>query len=89
MNALVLTPAQATTLRNVAARNGRAIDPRQLDDGTWILNADILDDPFFTDQSGPWTATLRTLSRPAANSKTLEQYDAEDRAARLAKGQPI
>ena len=88
MNALVLTPAQASALKAANPPNSnRRIEPRLLDDGTYILNADILDDPTFADATKPWRATLNQIPRPPAQSKTLAQWDAEDIAARDAKAQ--
>jgi len=65
MNALILTPAQATALR--AANNptsNRRIEPRLLEDGTYILNADILDDPTFADATKGWRPILNQVARP-------------------------
>jgi hypothetical protein len=59
MQAIILTEAQAAAL--AAAREPNAIlvlEPRRLQDGRLILNAGILDDPYYTDPSRPWSAIL-------------------------------
>jgi hypothetical protein len=59
MNAIILTEDQAAQL--VAAREPNAIrilEPRRLQDGRLILNADVLDDPYFADPASPWAAIL-------------------------------
>lgn len=60
MNALLLTADQANAIQiaNDTSEH-RKLNPRQLADGRLILNADILDDPFFT--TGPWSETLAAL----------------------------
>src|SRR5688572_18217739 len=83
MDALILTNGQATGLRNIGKHTGREIQPRLLDDGTWILNADVLDDPAY--MNGPWGAILRAIARPAAGAKTLQQFHAEEQARLDAK----
>ena len=83
MDALVLTTGQAQALRAIAKHHERTIEPRRLDDGTWILNADVLDDPAY--MNGPWSAILRAITRPAAGAKTLQQFHAEEQARLDAK----
>jgi hypothetical protein len=59
MNAIILTEDQAAQL--VAARTPndlRILEPRRLQDGRLILNADILDDPYFADPARPWAQIL-------------------------------
>lgn len=85
MNALIVTAPQAAALR--AANNNpnlqnRRIEPRLLEDGTLILNADILTDPIFNDATKPWRSTLNQITRPKVGDKTLEQFDRDDVAAR-------
>jgi hypothetical protein len=60
MTAIILTEQQSLDLEaaNAAANANRALKPRILQDGRLILNADILDDPFFADPSRPWAAIL-------------------------------
>jgi hypothetical protein len=59
MNAIILTEDQATQLLAARGPNDiRVLEPRRLQDGRLILNADILDDPFFADPSRPWAAIL-------------------------------
>jgi hypothetical protein len=86
MDALILTPQEAAAILAANPANGnRRIEPRLLDDGTHILNADVLEDPTFADTTKPWRAILNEIPRPTANAKTLEQLDAIDTAARAAK----
>jgi hypothetical protein len=58
MNAIVLTPEQSASLLAANVGSNRILEPRQLQDGRLILNADILDDPFFADPAKPWAAIL-------------------------------
>src|ERR1044071_2030404 len=60
MTAIILTAQQAADLEaaNASANPNRALKPRQLQDGRLILNADILDDPYFADPSRPWVSIL-------------------------------
>jgi hypothetical protein len=59
MNAIILTEDQAAQLRAAREPNAmRVLEPRRLEDGRLILNADILDDPYFSDPSRPWAAIL-------------------------------
>lgn len=56
MNALLLTDEQVTELANANINSGsdRILEPRVLADGRQILNADVLEDPFFNDPEKPW-----------------------------------
>lgn len=68
MEAIILTEDQATQL--VAARGPndiRILEPRRLQDGRLMLNADILDDPFFADPAKPWAQII------AGQSVTVDQ----------------
>ena len=59
MNAIILTEDQATQLRAAREPNAtRILEPRRLQDGRFILNADVLDDPHFSDPEKPWAAIL-------------------------------
>lgn len=58
MNAIVLTEEQATALLTANQGSSRILEPRRLEDGRLILNADILDDPYFADSSRPWAAIV-------------------------------
>src|SRR3954464_10364087 len=59
MNAIILTENQATQLLAARGPNAvRVLEPRRLQDGRLVLNADILDDPFFADPSRRWAAIL-------------------------------
>jgi hypothetical protein len=58
MNALLLTPDQAAALESANADSTRTIVPRELADGRLILNADVLDDPFFSDADRPWWSII-------------------------------
>jgi hypothetical protein len=59
MNAIILTEDQATQLLAARGPNDiRVLEPRRLRDGRLILNADILDDPYFADPSRSWAAIL-------------------------------
>lgn len=90
MNALILTKPQRDEIVAANAASGlphRSIEPRLLDDGTYILNADILDDPTFADLTKPWRAILNQVARPAAGAKTLEELDHADFLARAAKAE--
>jgi hypothetical protein len=59
MQAIVLTPEQSASLLAARGPNDiRVLEPRRLQDGRLILNADILDDPYFADPSRPWAAIL-------------------------------
>src|ERR1051325_8402485 len=58
MNALGVTEAQRTALLAPNAGHNIILEPRRLQDGRLILNADILDDPYFADPSRPWAAIL-------------------------------
>jgi hypothetical protein len=85
-DALILTPEQAAAL--VAANDpstNRRIEPRTLEDGTIILNADVLDDPLFSDPAKPWRTVLDEIPIPKADAPTLAQLDAADFLARAAK----
>ena len=86
--ALILTKQQADALKaanDSSNTPNRRIEPRLLEDGTYILNADILDDPTFADATKGWRAILNQIPRPTAQSKTLEELDATDLAAKAAK----
>lgn len=56
MTALILTPDQANQLDTANENSGsdRILEPRTLTDGRQILNADVLDDPHFSDPEKPW-----------------------------------
>ena len=58
MNALLLTPDQATALENANGDSIRRLAPRQLNDGRLILAADVLEDPLFNDPAQPWLPIL-------------------------------
>ena len=59
MNAIILTEQQAAALTSARQPNAvRVLEPRRLQDGRLILNADVLDDPYFADPSQPWAAIL-------------------------------
>ena len=58
MNAIVVTDEQATALRAANAGSILTLEPRRLQDGRLVLNADILDDPFFSDPAKPWAQIL-------------------------------
>jgi hypothetical protein len=58
MNAIVVTEDQAAALRTANEGSILTLEPRRLQDGRLILNADILDDPYFADPSRPWAAIL-------------------------------
>src|ERR1041385_2384249 len=58
MNAIVITPAQRTALLAANVGHHITLEPRQLQDGRLILNADILADPYFIDPSRPWAVIL-------------------------------
>lgn len=59
MDAIILTPIQAAQLRAARTRSDtRVLEARQLEDGRYILNADILDDPYFSDPSHRWAAII-------------------------------
>src|SRR5262245_25119164 len=59
MNAIILTEQQAAALTAARELNAtRALEPRRLQDGRLVLNADILDDPYFADPARPWAAIL-------------------------------
>jgi hypothetical protein len=59
MNAIILTESQSAQLAAARGPNDlRVLEPRRLQDGRLILNADILDDPYFADPSRPWAAIL-------------------------------
>jgi hypothetical protein len=86
MDALILTPAQSAAL--IAAnplKSSRRLEPRALEDGTFLLNADVLDDPTFADATKPWRAILDEVPLPKPTDQTLEQLDAIDLAAKAAK----
>src|SRR5947209_4863862 len=58
MQAIILTEDQANALRAANEGSILTLEPRRLQDGRLILNADILDDPYFADPSRPWAAIL-------------------------------
>jgi hypothetical protein len=58
MNAIVVTEEQAAALPTANEGSILTLEPRGLQDGRLILNADILDDPYFADPSRPWAAIL-------------------------------
>lgn len=58
MEAIILTEEQAAALEAVNAVSRRALKPRRLNDGRLILNADVLDDPFFVDRARGWARVL-------------------------------
>ena len=59
MNSIILTEQQATQLAAARTPNAtRILEPRRLEDGRLILNADILDDPHFSDPEKPWAQIL-------------------------------
>ena len=71
MNAIILTQAQADALRAARGPNdARILEPRRLQDGRLILNADILDDPFFSDPARPWAAVLG-ITQPQPVEETV------------------
>src|SRR3954469_12060196 len=78
MNAIILTESQAAQLAAARGPNDiRILEPRRLQDGRLILNADILDDPFFADPSRPWAAIL------TGEQIVVEQPQAEEVAIDL------
>jgi hypothetical protein len=58
MNAIVLTEEQAVALGVANEGSMLTLEPRRLSDGRLILNADVLDDPCFTDRSRGWAAVF-------------------------------
>ena len=88
MDAIILTAAQVTALKAanaVGKATNRAIEPRQLDDGTWIVNADVLNDPALMTPPSPWQGILRQAQNNRA-AKSLEELATIDDATKLAKG---
>jgi hypothetical protein len=76
MNAIILTEDQAAQLLAARGPNDiRVLEPRRLQDGRLILNADILDDPYFADPSRPWAAVLGIAPQEVAE-ETVEQTGA-------------
>lgn len=86
-DAIILNAAQAAAIRaaNPPGSN-RRIEPRALKDGTFLLNADVLDDPGFTGVGKPWRAAL--LAMPAKTAQTLTQIDTAEAALVAAEAQP-
>ena len=59
MTAIIVTPEQSAALAAARQSNDiRVLEPRRLEDGRLILNADVLDDPHFTDPAKPWAPIL-------------------------------
>lgn len=84
-DALILTPEQATALLAANGDSPRQIEPRRLEDGTFLLNADVLDDPLFSDPQKPWLAPLQSIPEPKQDAKSLAEIDIIDSAAREAR----
>ena len=79
MNAIVLTESQTTAL--AAARQPdalRVLEPRRLDDGRLVLNADILDDPHFSDPEKPWAQILSRAEVASEEPKQGEPAKIDD-----------
>ena len=58
MDALILSEQQAEELRRANQGSMLRLEPRRLSDGRLVLNADVLDDPLFTDRSRSWATVL-------------------------------
>ena len=70
MDALILTEEQAAALEAANGDSRRRLKARRLADGRLILNADVLDDPFFADRSRGWAAVLlapEAITEPPQN----------------------
>jgi hypothetical protein len=75
MTAIILTEQQATDLLAANGDSPLTLQPRRLQDGRLILNADILDDPFFADPSRPWATVLGIAPQEIAE-ETVDQVGA-------------
>ena len=78
MEAIILTEEQAAALEAVNAASRRALKPRRLNDGRLILNADVLDDPFFVDRARGWARVLIVDGEPDQAEQTQATADMSD-----------
>jgi hypothetical protein len=76
MQAIILTPEQAALLLVANAGSNRILEPRQLQDGRLILNADILDDSYFADPSRPWASILGITAPEEVPDQTIGETGA-------------
>jgi hypothetical protein len=75
MDTLILTEQQAAELEAANGNSNRRLKPRRLADGRLILNADILDDPFFTDRTRGWAAILLAPVEQVIEQEITEQAE--------------
>jgi len=76
MEALLLNGAQAAALRAANGSSGqtaRRIEPVEVADDQFMLNADVLGDPFFAGAGKPWRAVLNQVPAPKESDPKLEQ----------------